>query len=74
MFNFAVTTKPVSKRTSAKRDRIAREVGGRGCGYTTITEANGTPKSWGYAPNRGFPFDSQTAREIEAAWKAAGVG
>lgn len=68
---FAATTEPVSAQVSERRDRIAREVGGPGCGYTTISPPGGQ-RSWGVCPNRGEPFDRATAREI--TWTAAGVG
>lgn len=71
---FAATTEPVSAQVSERRDRIAREVGGPGCGYTTISPPEGGQRSWGVCPNRGEPFDRATAREIMAAWAEAGVG
>ena len=71
-FHFAVTRKPVAARLAAKRDRIARRVGGPRCGYVTTKQPDG-PHSWGYAPNLGAPFDRAIARKIEDAWKKAGV-
>ena len=71
-FMFAVTSKPVAKSTANKRDRIARRIGGSGCGYISTRQPEG-PRSWGYVPNLGAPFDRAIAREIEAAWKAEGV-
>lgn len=72
-FFFAVTRKPVAARTAAKRDRIARRVGGPRCGYVTTKQPDG-PHSWGYAPNLGAPFDRATAAAIQAAWAKEGVG
>ena len=71
-FNFGVTSTPVTKAVATKRDRIARKVGGRGCGYLSVRLPEG-PRSWGFCPNRGEPFDRATAREIIDAWKASGV-
>jgi hypothetical protein len=70
---FASSSKPVPVKTANKRDRIAREVGGSKCGYTSANMPDG-PRSWGYCPNRGEPFDSATAREIMDAWERSGVG
>lgn len=57
-----------------RRDRIAREVGGNGCGYTYYLDAaKQRYMGWGYCPNKGHPFDAATARAIEDAWKVAGV-
>ena len=42
---FAATTEPVSAQVSERRDRIAREVGGPGCGYTTISPPGGQRSS-----------------------------
>ena len=74
--HFSVTHRPVTKAVATKRDRIARKVGGRGCGcgcgYISVRLPEG-PRAWGYCPNLGEPFDRATAREIVAAWNAAGV-
>lgn len=62
------------QKAARKRDRIARKVGGKGCGYTYYyAEGERRWYGHGYCPNLGEPFDSRTAREIEAAWAAAGV-
>lgn len=72
-YHFAASQKPVSKRVAAKRNKIAREVGGKGCGFVSV-DTIGLRGSWGFAPNRGLPFDRETAEEIKAAWDKAGVG
>ena len=71
---FGLQRGTISKRVVNKRDKIAREVGGERCGYTYATIPGNGPQGWGFAPNRGEPFDSATAREIMDAWAAAGVG
>lgn len=73
IYHFAVTHTRVPKRTAAVRHKIAREVGGPDCGYTAAEMPEG-PRAWGYCTNKGEPFDSQRARDIKAAWTAAGVG
>jgi hypothetical protein len=73
-FHFAVSSKPVPKRTAVKRHRIAREVGGPHCGYTTYSGPDNWPRAWAYGPNRGFPFDDKMAAAVLNAWTAAGVG
>lgn len=61
-------------RAAAKRHRIARQTE-EGAGYTYYFDDDcGVWRGWGYCPNLGHPFDSQTARKIMAAWAAAGVG
>ena len=73
-FNFATTNTPVPKKVAQTRDRIARRVGGPGCGYTTRSGPGGGARGWGYGPNLGHPFDQALATEIRAAWAAGGVG
>ncbi|MFH1568985.1 MAG: hypothetical protein ABIL09_13395 [Gemmatimonadota bacterium] len=70
--HFFAVGKPIGGKRGRERDRIAREVGGAGCGFVSVNQA-GTRSSWGFCPNRGEPFDSRTAREITEAWDAAGV-
>ncbi len=71
---FAVTTKKMTKTQATKRDKIAREVGGNGCGYVHFYDgARHEYRGWGYAPNRGQPFDTYTSSAIYAAWAKAGV-
>lgn len=71
-FFFAVTSQPVPAKVARKRHRIAREVGGKGCGYVSARMPDGH-RAWGYGPNRGHPFDAATAAQIRDAWAAAGV-
>lgn len=62
------------KKTAAKRSRIARKVGGAGCGYTYYyDDARKEWRGWGYCPNLGHPFDRDTALAIQTAWASAGV-
>lgn len=61
-------------KAAQKRDSIAREIGGRGCGYEYFRDpGKSRMHGFGYAPNRGEPFDRQTAAEIMAAWEKGGV-
>ena len=65
--------KPPTATVAQKRDRIARRVGGPGCGYTRAKLPEGI-RAWGYCQNRGEPFDRQTAAEIQREWGLCGVG
>lgn len=71
---FGLQSGTISKRTVNKRDKIAREVGGERCGYTYANIPGDGWRGWGFIPNRGAPFDDARAKEIMAAWDAAGVG
>lgn len=70
--HFAVSRTLLPARTVQRRDSIAREIAGRTAAFVQICEG-GRWLSWASIPNRGEPFDRALAREIEAAWKAAGV-
>lgn len=70
-FQFAVSTSVVAPEVAAERHRIASEIDPR-AGYTSARMPDG-PRSWGYGPNRGEPFDGNLARDVEAAWAASGV-
>ena len=61
-FLFGVRAEKISKKEATRRNKIAREVGGRGCGYASTPEG-----SWFYGPNQGEPFDSRLAAEIMQA-------
>lgn len=73
-FNFGLQRGKLTKITVTKRDRIARKVGGPRCGYVYTNVPGLGWQGWGYAPNRGAPFDDRLAAEVHAAWDAAGVG
>lgn len=61
------------KRAARRRDKIAKKIDKR-AGYTYYYDsARQQWCGWGYAPNRGAPFDASLAAEITAAWSAAGV-
>lgn len=70
---FAVGHLPVPAKVARKRDTIAREVGGKGCGYVAAKLPDGH-RSWGFGPNRGHPFDGDLAQRVRDAWTAGGVG
>lgn len=55
-----------------RADRIARVVGGPGCRHVNHTEPNGERRGWFYAPNRGEPFNRDTARRVSDAIEKAG--
>jgi hypothetical protein len=63
-FMFGVCGEKISKRTARKLDRIAREIAGKAAGFVTIHPPEGGVKSWFAIPNRGAPFDRQTANKI----------
>jgi len=65
--HFFAVGSPVNSKVAKARDRIAREVGGPGCGFTSV-DLPGTRSSWGFCPNRGEPFDSELADKIIEAW------
>lgn len=61
------------KTRARKRDRIARSIDAT-AGYVYYQDCGTrTHTAYGYVQNRGEPFDRAVAREIEAAWVAAGV-
>jgi hypothetical protein len=72
-FFFAASHSPVPATVAKKRNAIAREVGGKGCGYVAAKLPDGY-RSWGFGPNRGDPFDRDLAQRVRDAWTAGGVG
>ena len=68
---FGVTWGLVSRRTERALDRIARK---HGCGFVqAFRDGPDRPRSWFAGPNRGEPFDSESARAIIADAEAAGL-
>ena len=68
------TPLPGGHKAAKKRDRIAKGVD-KTAGYVYYRDAARNEwRGWGYCRSYGYPFDDATAREIEASWKAAGVG
>jgi len=65
----------VSREKAWRLDGIAQAVGGKSAGFTQITDPpfTGCVLNWFYCANRGEPFDSQTAAEIMAAVRKAGL-
>lgn len=72
VFHFAFSTLHLPASLALERHRLACEIDPR-AGFSVARMPEG-PRSWGYAPNRGDPFDSRLASRIERAWVAAGVG
>jgi hypothetical protein len=66
---------PGGNKQALKRDKIAKQVGGKECGYIYYPDPCNPSKivAYGFCPNQGEPFNSNTAREIQAAWKEHGV-
>lgn len=62
------------KTAAAKRYRIAKKIDPTAGYVYYFDSARQEWRGWGYCRNMGHPFDQATARAIEAAWKAAGVG
>ena len=63
------------KKTAAKRNRIAREIGGKGSGYIYYyDDALRRYRGWGYTPNAGGLLGAATAKAVIDAWQKAGVG
>lgn len=63
----------ISRRLATRLDRIARRVGGKGCGFTCCEPTPGRPQFWFFGPNRGEPFDSRLATEVQAAAETDGI-
>lgn len=83
-FYFAVFTGPQmtngksmtikgGKKAATKRHRIAKSIDSTAGYVYYFDDARKEWRGWGYCRNYGAPFDQATAREIEAAWAAAGV-
>jgi hypothetical protein len=69
-YYFGVTHTKISDRKAKAYDRIAREVGGAGCGFVSGIFPGDGWKGWFFAPNLGAPFDGQTERDVLAAIEA----
>lgn len=58
------------RKTAKMRDKIAKRIGGKGCGYVYWYDSSRHEYcAFGYCPNRGAPFDAQTAKAIQESWK-----
>lgn len=59
---------PGGEKTARKRNKIAKKIDPT-AGYVYYFDSpTGKYRGWGYVQNRGEPFNSQIAREIQEAW------
>lgn len=74
-FSATTSQKRIMTDKAAKtRDQIAEKIGGKRAGYSQYYDsARKEWKCYGFCANKGFPFNEKTAKEIQDAWKLAGV-
>lgn len=63
-FMWGITTRKLTEAETERRDRVARDLGGKGCGFVYDGERPEGPCGWFYKPNEGAPWDVSTARQI----------